>query len=75
MYKLHCFYLISYILQIFIISKMKHVKIEILETWPKIFIFCEFEYDANICKVDVVRGMAYLHNEPNVIIHRDLKPR
>lgn len=21
------------------------------------------------------RGMAYLHNEPNVIIHRDLKPR
>ena len=23
----------------------------------------------------VGRGMAYLHNEPNVIIHRDLKPR
>ncbi|RZR78405.1 hypothetical protein BHM03_00003735 [Ensete ventricosum] len=23
----------------------------------------------------VNRGMAYLHNEPNVIIHRDLKPR
>ena len=25
--------------------------------------------------MDIVRGMAYLHNEPNVIIHRDLKPR
>ncbi|KAK4779700.1 hypothetical protein SAY87_015806 [Trapa incisa] len=25
--------------------------------------------------VDMARGMAYLHNEPNVIIHRDLKPR
>ncbi|KAG5059486.1 hypothetical protein JHK87_000515 [Glycine soja] len=24
---------------------------------------------------DASRGMAYLHNEPNVIIHRDLKPR
>ncbi|XP_047321664.1 integrin-linked protein kinase 1-like [Impatiens glandulifera] len=24
---------------------------------------------------DIARGMAYLHNEPNVIIHRDLKPR
>lgn len=23
----------------------------------------------------VHRGMAYLHNEPNVIVHRDLKPR
>ncbi|KAH9626175.1 hypothetical protein KSS87_017699 [Heliosperma pusillum] len=23
----------------------------------------------------LLRGMAYLHNEPNVIIHRDLKPR
>ncbi|KAJ1423678.1 Serine-threonine/tyrosine-protein kinase, catalytic domain [Sesbania bispinosa] len=23
----------------------------------------------------IARGMAYLHNEPNVIIHRDLKPR
>ncbi|RVW29181.1 Integrin-linked protein kinase 1 [Vitis vinifera] len=25
--------------------------------------------------MDIARGMAYLHNEPNVIIHRDLKPR
>ncbi|XP_057494318.1 serine/threonine-protein kinase VIK-like [Actinidia eriantha] len=25
--------------------------------------------------VDIARGMAYLHNEPNVVIHRDLKPR
>ncbi|KAF7828025.1 integrin-linked protein kinase 1-like [Senna tora] len=25
--------------------------------------------------LDMARGMAYLHNEPNVIIHRDLKPR
>ncbi|GAB2297176.1 hypothetical protein Dimus_031289 [Dionaea muscipula] len=25
--------------------------------------------------LDISRGMAYLHNEPNVIIHRDLKPR
>ncbi|ONK75419.1 uncharacterized protein A4U43_C03F16650 [Asparagus officinalis] len=25
--------------------------------------------------LDIARGMAYLHNEPNVIIHRDLKPR
>uniref|UniRef100_A0A803L1U9 Protein kinase domain-containing protein n=1 Tax=Chenopodium quinoa TaxID=63459 RepID=A0A803L1U9_CHEQI len=24
--------------------------------------------------LDIARGMAYLHNEPNVIIHRDLKP-
>ncbi|KAJ6718317.1 SERINE/THREONINE-PROTEIN KINASE STY8-LIKE [Salix purpurea] len=23
----------------------------------------------------MTRGMAYLHNEPNVIVHRDLKPR
>lgn len=27
------------------------------------------------CVNIVCRGMAYLHNEPNVIIHRDLKPR
>ncbi|PWA37361.1 VH1-interacting kinase [Artemisia annua] len=25
--------------------------------------------------LDIARGMAYLHNEPNVIVHRDLKPR
>ncbi|KAL8137795.1 hypothetical protein V2J09_003796 [Rumex salicifolius] len=25
--------------------------------------------------LDIARGMACLHNEPNVIIHRDLKPR
>ncbi|KAK3042372.1 hypothetical protein RJ639_002418 [Escallonia herrerae] len=25
--------------------------------------------------LDIARGMAYLHNEPNVVIHRDLKPR
>ncbi|KAL1828835.1 hypothetical protein DCAR_0208097 [Daucus carota subsp. sativus] len=25
--------------------------------------------------LDIARGIAYLHNEPNVIIHRDLKPR
>ncbi|KAJ1699522.1 hypothetical protein LUZ63_008034 [Rhynchospora breviuscula] len=25
--------------------------------------------------LDIARGMAYLHKEPNVIIHRDLKPR
>lgn len=25
--------------------------------------------------MDIARGIAYLHNEPNVIIHRDLKPR
>jgi serine/threonine protein kinase len=25
--------------------------------------------------LDMARGMAYLHGEPNVIIHRDLKPR
>jgi serine/threonine protein kinase len=25
--------------------------------------------------LDMARGMAYLHNEPNVVIHRDLKPR
>eukprot|EP00252_Welwitschia_mirabilis_P006557 TRINITY_DN1743_c0_g2_i6.p1 TRINITY_DN1743_c0_g2~~TRINITY_DN1743_c0_g2_i6.p1 ORF type:complete len:432 (-),score=73.46 TRINITY_DN1743_c0_g2_i6:271-1566(-) len=25
--------------------------------------------------LDMARGMAYLHNGPNVIIHRDLKPR
>ncbi|PPS01062.1 hypothetical protein GOBAR_AA19608 [Gossypium barbadense] len=25
--------------------------------------------------LDIARGMAYLHTEPNVIIHRDLKPR
>ncbi|KAL0385893.1 UNVERIFIED_CONTAM: Integrin-linked protein kinase [Sesamum radiatum] len=25
--------------------------------------------------LDIARGMAYLHHEPNVIIHRDLKPR
>ncbi|KAK6133738.1 hypothetical protein DH2020_032449 [Rehmannia glutinosa] len=25
--------------------------------------------------LDIARGMAYLHSEPNVIIHRDLKPR
>ncbi|PIN03932.1 Tyrosine kinase [Handroanthus impetiginosus] len=25
--------------------------------------------------MDIARGMAYLHSEPNVIIHRDLKPR
>ncbi|KAL6969760.1 hypothetical protein U1Q18_029470 [Sarracenia purpurea var. burkii] len=25
--------------------------------------------------LEIARGMAYLHNEPNVIIHRDLKPR
>ncbi|KAJ4962126.1 hypothetical protein NE237_022036 [Protea cynaroides] len=25
--------------------------------------------------LDIAKGMAYLHNEPNVIIHRDLKPR
>ncbi|CAH9128971.1 unnamed protein product [Cuscuta epithymum] len=25
--------------------------------------------------MDIARGMAYLHNEPNVIVHRDLKPR
>ncbi|KAH9604010.1 hypothetical protein KSS87_014190 [Heliosperma pusillum] len=25
--------------------------------------------------MDIARGMAYLHTEPNVIIHRDLKPR
>ncbi|KAJ7545220.1 hypothetical protein O6H91_09G110900 [Diphasiastrum complanatum] len=25
--------------------------------------------------LDIARGMAYLHNGPNVIIHRDLKPR
>ncbi|PKU85642.1 Serine/threonine-protein kinase CTR1 [Dendrobium catenatum] len=25
--------------------------------------------------LDIARGVAYLHNEPNVIIHRDLKPR
>ncbi|GFY88477.1 VH1-interacting kinase [Actinidia rufa] len=25
--------------------------------------------------IDIARGMAYLHNEPNVVIHRDLKPR
>ncbi|RZC71825.1 hypothetical protein C5167_031039 [Papaver somniferum] len=25
--------------------------------------------------LDIARGMAYMHNEPNVIIHRDLKPR
>ncbi|CAA2960855.1 serine threonine- kinase STY46 [Olea europaea subsp. europaea] len=25
--------------------------------------------------MDIARGMAYLHREPNVIIHRDLKPR
>ncbi|KAI4379226.1 hypothetical protein MLD38_005550 [Melastoma candidum] len=24
--------------------------------------------------LDIARGMAYMHNEPNVIIHRDLKP-
>lgn len=36
---------------------------------------CGFQYYANICNSVVARGMAYLHNEPNVIIHRDLKPR
>nr|GEW55808.1 integrin-linked protein kinase 1-like [Tanacetum cinerariifolium] len=25
--------------------------------------------------LDIARGMAYLHTEPNVIVHRDLKPR
>ncbi|GMH31173.1 hypothetical protein Nepgr_033016 [Nepenthes gracilis] len=25
--------------------------------------------------MDIARGVAYLHNEPNVIVHRDLKPR
>ncbi|KAK4263495.1 hypothetical protein QN277_028894 [Acacia crassicarpa] len=25
--------------------------------------------------LDIARGLAYLHNEPEVIIHRDLKPR
>ncbi|XP_051122376.1 integrin-linked protein kinase 1-like [Andrographis paniculata] len=25
--------------------------------------------------LDIARGMAYLHSEPNVIVHRDLKPR
>ncbi|GER47256.1 protein kinase [Striga asiatica] len=25
--------------------------------------------------LDIARGMAYLHSEPNVVIHRDLKPR
>ncbi|KAL4569505.1 hypothetical protein LXL04_025144 [Taraxacum kok-saghyz] len=25
--------------------------------------------------LDIARGMAYMHTEPNVIIHRDLKPR
>ncbi|XP_044481427.1 integrin-linked protein kinase 1-like [Mangifera indica] len=25
--------------------------------------------------LDIAKGMAYLHSEPNVIIHRDLKPR
>ncbi|GER44600.1 kinase family protein [Striga asiatica] len=25
--------------------------------------------------MDMARGMAYLHSEPNVVIHRDLKPR
>ncbi|KZV31074.1 hypothetical protein F511_31384 [Dorcoceras hygrometricum] len=25
--------------------------------------------------LDIARGIAYLHSEPNVIIHRDLKPR
>ncbi|KAL3627242.1 hypothetical protein CASFOL_028605 [Castilleja foliolosa] len=25
--------------------------------------------------MDIARGMAYLHSEPNVVIHRDLKPR
>ncbi|GAA0184936.1 non-receptor serine/threonine protein kinase [Lithospermum erythrorhizon] len=25
--------------------------------------------------LDIARGMAYLHTEPNVVIHRDLKPR
>ncbi|KAK6802872.1 hypothetical protein RDI58_000656 [Solanum bulbocastanum] len=25
--------------------------------------------------LDIARGLAYLHNEPNVVIHRDLKPR
>ncbi|VFQ66667.1 unnamed protein product [Cuscuta campestris] len=25
--------------------------------------------------MDIAKGMAYLHNEPNVIVHRDLKPR
>ncbi|CAI0394416.1 unnamed protein product [Linum tenue] len=25
--------------------------------------------------MDIARGMAYMHNEPNVIVHRDLKPR
>ncbi|XP_051145598.1 integrin-linked protein kinase 1-like [Andrographis paniculata] len=25
--------------------------------------------------MDIARGMAYMHSEPNVIIHRDLKPR
>ncbi|KAL7110156.1 hypothetical protein ACP275_05G007200 [Erythranthe tilingii] len=25
--------------------------------------------------MDIARGMAYLHSEPNVIVHRDLKPR
>ncbi|WOL01023.1 serine/threonine-protein kinase STY46-like [Canna indica] len=24
--------------------------------------------------IDIARGMAYLHNEPDVIVHRDLKP-
>jgi serine/threonine protein kinase len=37
----------------------------------------EFNCYANLTSVKsyVGRGMAYLHNEPNVIIHRDLKPR
>ncbi|GFP95407.1 probable serine/threonine-protein kinase ddb_g0271538 [Phtheirospermum japonicum] len=25
--------------------------------------------------LDIARGLAYLHSEPNVVIHRDLKPR
>ncbi|KAI8571235.1 hypothetical protein RHMOL_Rhmol01G0103500 [Rhododendron molle] len=25
--------------------------------------------------LDIARGMAYLHNEPNVVVHGDLKPR
>ncbi|XP_024993756.1 integrin-linked protein kinase 1-like [Cynara cardunculus var. scolymus] len=25
--------------------------------------------------LDIARGMAYLHTEPNVVVHRDLKPR
>ncbi|THG07691.1 hypothetical protein TEA_009640 [Camellia sinensis var. sinensis] len=42
---------------------------------------CDWEIDpfeldfSNSNTIGKSRGMAYLHNEPNVIIHRDLKPR